>query len=178
MESQWRYIDTVANPADEGTKTTHAKTMWIDGPSFLKEDEDNWPANYIGKAIYDPELGKEELRPVHTMKHVDRPKLDMINVEWCSDWTRLKRAVCIAMKYTDWLKSKAFNSNFSKEITATDMENAETILITKAQWETFPDEMTELSLKQTVDKSSSIRKLTPFLDQDGTMKSEKRTIWS
>lgn len=72
----------------------------------------------------------------------------------------------------------AFNSNFSKEITATDMENAETILITKAQWETFPDEMTELSLKQTVDKSSSIRKLTPFLDQDGTMKSEKRTIWS
>lgn len=49
MESQWHYINTAANPADEGTKTTHAKTIWIDGPSFLKEDENHWPANYIEK---------------------------------------------------------------------------------------------------------------------------------
>lgn len=90
---------------------------------------------------------------------VNKPDLTWINIEWCSDRTRLKQSVCITLKYMQWLESKAKQIKFNKAITAMDMEKAKMLLIQKTQWESFPDEMTEIFAKQTVDKSSSVRAL-------------------
>ena len=45
---QWRYVESEANPADEGSRGVKAKdiirkTQWIRGSEFLWQTEDNWP---------------------------------------------------------------------------------------------------------------------------------------
>ena len=45
---QWRYLESEANPADEGSKRVNAKDFirkpqWIKGPEFLWQREDHWP---------------------------------------------------------------------------------------------------------------------------------------
>ena len=47
--SQWRYVNTEANPADDGSRglvvdSLINKNRWIRGPDFLWEQESRWPA--------------------------------------------------------------------------------------------------------------------------------------
>lgn len=172
VESQWRYIDTATNPADEGTKVILTNSKWIDGPDFLRTYDSYWQIGEKNKNSQD--LSHEELRPMFTIAAVDKPNFDWLNIEWCSDWNRLKRSVCVILKYANWLKCKVTNTKFDKIITATDMEKAENILIQKAQWEAFPDELVDLKVRKFVEKSSRIRTLSPFLSEDGTMRSDTR----
>ncbi|XP_038061120.1 uncharacterized protein LOC119731907 [Patiria miniata] len=46
--SQWRYVDTASNPADDGSRGLTADTMiknqrWLNGPDFLLKEEQHWP---------------------------------------------------------------------------------------------------------------------------------------
>ena len=47
--SQWRYVNTEANPADDASRglavdSLIKKNRWIRGPNFLWEQESRWPA--------------------------------------------------------------------------------------------------------------------------------------
>ncbi|XP_053691580.1 uncharacterized protein LOC128740093 [Sabethes cyaneus] len=172
MESQWRYIDSASNPADEGTKVISSESKFIEGPSFLKLKESEWPTKFNDISI--KESCHEELRPMYTLKEIDKPRFDILCITWCSDWNRLKRALCIIKKFAQFIKSKRRNLPFNNIITASDMQQAEEFLIRTAQWNAFPDEMVELQTTGTVDKSSRIRTLTPFVADNGIMRSETR----
>ena len=46
--SDWRYVPTIENPADDGTRgyqsnQVNATSRWIQGPSFLQKKEQFWP---------------------------------------------------------------------------------------------------------------------------------------
>ena len=52
--SQWKYVDTASNPADDISRGMSAKEIlasqrWISGPSFLEGSEESWPVQ--------PEMG-------------------------------------------------------------------------------------------------------------------------
>lgn len=172
VESQWQYIDTANNPADEGTKMITTQSKWVSGPDFLKTYDNLWKIGDKGS----PDLSHEELRPIFTIAAIDKPNFDWLNIEWCSDWTRLKRSVCIVMKYIEWLKHKSKQTTFDKNITAFDMEKAEIILIKKAQWESFSDEVLDLTTKNRIEEESNIKPLTPILDKNGALVSNTRYV--
>lgn len=51
--SQWRYVSTKDNPADDASKETRTSdflknSRWLRGPEFLWEDEEDWP-----KTVFD-----------------------------------------------------------------------------------------------------------------------------
>ena len=41
--SQWRFVPSSENPADDGTRPSCSVNRWLTGPSFLQEPESLWP---------------------------------------------------------------------------------------------------------------------------------------
>ena len=41
--SQWRFVPSSDNPADDGTRPSCSVNRWLTGPSFLQEPESRWP---------------------------------------------------------------------------------------------------------------------------------------
>ena len=41
--SQWRFIPSSDNTADDGTRSSSSMSRWLTGPSFLQEPESLWP---------------------------------------------------------------------------------------------------------------------------------------
>lgn len=64
--SQWRYIQTTQNPADEASRGVTMDDLltnqrWIEGPELLWKPEEEWPASSMDSAISadDPEVKRE-----------------------------------------------------------------------------------------------------------------------
>lgn len=96
--SQWRYVDTKQNPADEasrGVKVEYLLTAsrWIHGPDFLFKSEREWPTNIVESISIssdDPEVKGEAI--VNTVIINDAPKAttQLLN---SSSWKKLKTSV-------------------------------------------------------------------------------------
>lgn len=98
--SQWRWVDTKNNPADEATKRVTKDSIWVNGPPFLLMTEEHWPKPR------QMEPTDEEAKIVCTIQTMEVPILDFIKENNFSSWIRLKRAVGIVFKYTNWMKDK------------------------------------------------------------------------
>ncbi|XP_026040477.1 uncharacterized protein LOC113032046 [Astatotilapia calliptera] len=62
-QSQWRYVSSKENPADDATRGLKAgnvvhSSRWIKGPSFLQKPESDWPTNLMecSLELEDPEV--------------------------------------------------------------------------------------------------------------------------
>ena len=157
---QWRYVPTEMNPADEGTKMVK-NSKWISGPKFLKDPESCWPSSRFSRNT------TEELRDVTLMFHTsDEADLDFIEEIRYSRWVKLLNRMCVIKKFVDWVKDK---KNFQKHISDDDREVAEQILIRKAQWDVFTEEMKDLTKNGRLTIRSKIACLTPALNERGVM---------
>ena len=167
--NQWKWVNSKDNPADEATKIINYQSIWFEGPKFLYEPEKNWPKEK------QPNETTLELKPIHVIRDKSFNTLKSIHVNWCSNWKTLKRSVAIILKYIDYLKMKTGNNkSFDKYIDQDDLEYAETILIQKSQWESYPKEMDTLERGGNVQKDSGIKDLNPERNQMGTMVSKGR----
>lgn len=166
--NQWRWVDSKNNPADEATKTIIKDSIWVTGPDFLYKTEYHWPSN----KQKEPTL--EELKPVHMIKTIEIPNLSFINEENFSSWKRLKRSTAILIKFVEWIRVRKDQNEFNAIISVHDLQRAENLLIRKAQWNEFTNELKSLSVGENVPKDSPIRNLTPFLDEKGVLRSRTR----
>ncbi|XP_034095472.1 uncharacterized protein LOC117561915 [Gymnodraco acuticeps] len=109
--SQWRYVDTKRNPADEasrGVKVEHLLTCsrWIHGPEFLSKSEEEWPLNILDSTSIssdDPEVRGEVSvntviindAPNATNNISDEDPQNAVNqlITHFSSWKRLKISV-------------------------------------------------------------------------------------
>ena len=63
--SQWRYVDSERNPADDALRglavdSVMSKNRWINGPDFLWEPESRWPVQPSAQMPDDdPEIKRE-----------------------------------------------------------------------------------------------------------------------
>ena len=194
--TQWRYVNTVDNPADDASRgldihKLREQARWFHGPTFLCKPESEWPEqpDLTGKLNHD-ELSSEE--HVVTMATNDTNYDDMKTtmttlIDTYSSWYRLKKAVSvfltvklillerISRKSTD--SSESPKMNYSP-FTVDKLEEAEISLIRYAQHQTFAREIELLSGKDTVPKrgratkdpriprSSAVYRLDPFLDHN------------
>ena len=98
--SQWRYVDSANNPADDASRGLSADAFlnskrWIDGPDFLWTSETEWPKRAdTPKCITqedDPEVKKEFT--VNTVIVEQRQDATRRLIAYFSDWLVLKKSV-------------------------------------------------------------------------------------
>lgn len=100
--SQWRYVNTQFNPADDASRDVSADSLqrWIHGPEFLTQSTETWPRRPVDMNATipddDPELKKDAV--VHMSEASTRdPVLEII--ERFSSWTHLKKIVAWILRY-------------------------------------------------------------------------------
>ncbi|XP_039550287.1 uncharacterized protein LOC120495005 [Pimephales promelas] len=105
--SQWRYVDTKQNPADEasrGVKIEYLLTSsrWINGPDFLLKNEGEWPVNIVDSVSIssdDPEVKGEAtvnavvIKDVLNVTNTDTQNATNQLITYFSSWKRLKTTV-------------------------------------------------------------------------------------
>ncbi|XP_054726309.1 uncharacterized protein LOC129236117 [Anastrepha obliqua] len=175
--SEWRWVPTAANVADEATKWNgdpdfSNDSRWFSGPSFLYLPCDEWPVSNGPQNI-----STEELRPQFIGAHCRIPEqlLMVPKPERFSTWDRLLRATATTLYCARiWLSVVRDNQVLRSVATTDDFRKAENFLWRKAQQDIFNDSIISLSVGKAVDKSSKIFKLSPYLDDDGVLRIDGR----
>ena len=191
--SQWQYVDTQSNPADESSRGVSADCLerWINGPSLLTQPKEAWPkqpVDLLNLPEDQPELKKTIVHAVTTTTNSVHFELDDVFIRF-SSWIRLKKAIAWILRYkTNLRKSiqkRESNNEFKclesmskiKSISTEEMSEAEHEIVKYVQTKSYKKEIDSLhqckqqpSKKGTTTKNSSINKLDPILDDDGLLR--------
>ncbi|XP_062541914.1 uncharacterized protein LOC134209909 [Armigeres subalbatus] len=178
--SEWQWIQTNNNVADDGTKWKRVPDMrktsrWFHGPEFLKTPEAEWPVK-----IHVDNATSEELRP-HLLLHIKLPE-PIIDPQNFSKWTSFLRRCAYVFRFIGNVKTSSSEERTVGALTASELVKAENYLYRLAQGSSYADELAILSNTRaskdstlTIPKNSSIYYLCPFLDQHGVLRVRGRT---
>ena len=177
--SQWQHVATKSNPADLLTRGLTATQLaecdlWWNGPPFLVEPEDAWPAGPVQPAVFDTTEMKRQIN-VHshlTFQH-QRNVLNRLDPTRFSDWTRLVRVRSWVIRFITNCLSTAEHRT-TGEITPEEFRDAELSIIQLAQRQAFRDEIGLLDVRRPVRPDSKIASLNPTLDEDNVLRAQTR----
>ncbi|XP_039258067.2 uncharacterized protein LOC120334628 [Styela clava] len=153
--SNWRYVPTKLNPADDGSRGVSVdrflnRDRWLRGPDFLWLDERDWPIDPVSMPNPPLEFQPSEHIPVQinltdclnenseTVSATDRL------IQRYSSWTRLCRATAWLMRYKLFLLmriSKTANNPNVGPLTLSELRFSETQLVKYVQRQMFPKVM-------------------------------------
>ncbi|XP_072936553.1 uncharacterized protein [Epargyreus clarus] len=199
---EWRWVPTAQNPADDATrdvpKDFGSGHRWFNGPSFLAQEEEDWPKPRTFKA---ESTGEEKERStVGATKPVDRyPTPNPVKF---SSWTRLVRATARVLQFVDLCRKKTHAVNMSRKSERQDptwkrnkkkakvamkpvnkntqerrfiplepdrIKEAEKILLRRSQEESFQDEVRCVKKMKPFEKNSRLKKLDVVME-DGLLR--------
>lgn len=173
-QATWKFISGKENPADLSTRgltpaqlITH--TEWWEGPEWLSQTMDLWPNKSSTNVITD-EL---ELRPVQISTLTSSP----IQQPWdlstrYSTLTKLLRITATCMRAIAIFKHSS--NKLTGPLTVSEIDKARKFWIKNTQQLAFKQDINILSRNMPVSKSSSLQRLTPFLDNEGLLRSGGR----
>ncbi len=169
--SQWRYVGSKQNPADDVSRGLNAQQLidserWKSGPSFLVEEESAWP---VLPALPAVELEvKPDVKNFAVEEEVNDKFDELLQSYSC--WYRLRRAVAWLLKFRDWLKAHKEDKAGLETISVSDLQRAEMSIVKHLQRKYFTKELEDLSKKKDVSKQSKIYSLEPYKDSDGVLR--------
>ena len=109
--TQWRHVGSELNPADEVSRgltveEMNANRKWLNGPPFLRKEEEFWPRD---PTVHQPELSEDDpeiKRDIqsHSQSLTHHGSEDALSslTERYSSWERLKRAVAWLLRFRSW----------------------------------------------------------------------------
>ncbi|XP_053685875.1 uncharacterized protein LOC128735413 [Sabethes cyaneus] len=179
QQSEWRWVPSALNVADQATKWNNnpqvtSSDPWLRGPDFLYESEDRWPKQ---RTVTPTE---EELRPIHLHAAHFAPNMVFARFD---QWTKMHRVAAYVLRGIDNFRRRRTNDKVELgHLTSDELRRAEEALLKTAQSECFADEINILVKTQgppenrhaTVNKSSTIYTKCPFLDEKGILRSRGR----
>lgn len=174
--SQWRYVESKENPADEASRGMKAQELqqsrWILGPAFLWNKEDKWLAANCRGSTFDVAHDDPEVKKCVVMATMTSPVNDIEErIGNFSEWHRAKRAVALCTRYIKKLKDRVSKKATQEtQVTVEDLKKASTVMIRAAQTRAFQEEKIELSKKTHLKTNSAISKLDPFVDSNGLLR--------
>lgn len=167
--SDWRWVPSSMNVADDATRDVHPprfeiNSRWINGPVWLTHEQD-WP-----ESLKNAEDTNEERRlTVLTTKvshHFDFSKY--------SSYNRMKRVFAWVLRWLSLYKEQKLSNNRTKYggsvLTAKELIKCEYVLCRISQRESYPEEMSQLEVNGPLNSRSKIFKLTPFIDSEGVLR--------
>ena len=175
--SQWHYIRSEDNPADQASRGLTAPEIlynsdWLYGPSFLTGPESAWPLEPI-PASSDTCCTSEITIPA--AESIDSPIHRMITHQ--SSWRQVKMNVAVFSKLRAILLARASQRRGERyeldcRITVSDVEAAEQIVLMWTQSECFNEEVRRLSetasdcsfsARGKLKRSSPLYRLNPIM---------------
>jgi hypothetical protein len=176
--SQWRYVDSKRNPADNVSRGLSAQEMvhkarWRQGPEFLWMGEDCWPGlppqSNLTLLTEDPEVKKEaKTCATLAMPEAANDRTDELFSRY-SCWFRLRKAVAWLRRIVHWLQKKKPKLD-ERRLSVEELQQAETAILWHVQRQSYHSELEGLQLGVVVPKKSHIHDLEPVLDTDGLLK--------
>ena len=183
--SQWRYVPSKQNPADDATRGLTAELLvksdrWIRGPSFLWNSEEFWPQQ---PEISPPSDSHEDLRkPVYAVMSTNTAPGDskvtfnlhsVIQPKEFSSWFRLLRHAAWVRRsvknFIAFLPEMGVTAVTQALLSSSELLDAEVNLVYMAQKECFTKELQSLQRGECIDRKSSLLPLNPFLDATSTL---------
>ena len=173
---KWRYVPSTENPADIATRGCCVlelanNEMWINGPSFLRDEESKWPVNIERPTIL------SETRKTYSSFLILDGDVKRLNPERFSTWLRLVRVRAWINRFKGNLRTKDAD-RCKGELQPLEIEEAEQAIIREAQRESFPIDHKCLTKGDQLPKSSKLLPLNPQLDEDGLIRSNTRLIYA
>ena len=174
--TQWRHVPGKLNPADDCSRglpeavqlTTSER--WLQGPAFLAEDEELWPADI---SLPPPESTDPELKLVGAVSKGSASSVELPDPSRFSSYTRYKRTVAWQMRFVGDMKASSRRNAGQRQsgpIAVSELEAAELLIIRKVQADHYSAEISRLREGQALDSKSSLLSLSPRLDSDGLLR--------
>jgi hypothetical protein len=188
--SQWRYVDTKRNPADDASRGQRADELiansrWFNGPDFLTENEHEWPINPVLVANSDVlEFRKDPKIYASCVPIQTRADITDRIFNRRSKWHELKRDIASLLRVRCWLRAKAkrvVTPDMKIPISVDEINDAEIQIIQLVQREAFPQEVyAKVSIHEggrdeqlhsaiVVSKTSQLYKLEPVRSKTGLL---------
>ena len=170
---QWFYIRSKDNPADiisRGCMADKPPKLWRNCPEFLRKFKCDWPSEYVAESLSPIDLSHDnevvKCTYVNACEADDSAAAGPIDVlaDHYSSFYRLKKAVGWLMRLIDFLSDKTSVSKGS--ITVPEMNKAERVILMHVQKQSFSEELDRLSSGSPVKVSSSLRKLSPVIENE------------
>ncbi|XP_058445110.1 uncharacterized protein LOC131426420 [Malaya genurostris] len=175
-KSDWRWVPSKLNPADEATKWGsgpyfNRSSRWFHGPQVLCLPDAEWPCSE--KSI---PATTEELRAsvLHHCSFEPTIKFDRF-----SSWERLQRVTAYVLRFLRNIAKK--QQRCTGHLQQSELKAAEQTILKLVQREIFPDEIAALSNRapnetgqEVIGKNSSIYRMMPVLDENGVLRERGR----
>ncbi|KAL7830355.1 hypothetical protein SRHO_G00314820 [Serrasalmus rhombeus] len=135
--SQWRYVCTECNPADDVSRGLSAEELasnerWLEGPAFLWQKEELWPLQpELGSLPPEAEVKKSSQTYTVSSKVTTHSATDSF-IQKYSSWYKLKRAVALILRAKDILLKKT-TTKLCEPISLNDLKRAEISIIDYVQ---------------------------------------------
>lgn len=155
--SDWRWVPSESNPADEATRMDWPsdKGMWLSGPPFLCDPQVPWPSWSRGES---PAEDPERLERAQVVAESVQPLIDVTRF---STWTRAVRVIARVLVFISACRTKK-----KPPITVDTLQEAERVLLKQSQARTFLEELSALRGGHPLPKSSRLLKLDPMVYDD------------
>ncbi|XP_065094111.1 uncharacterized protein LOC135714659 [Ochlerotatus camptorhynchus] len=173
--TEWKWIGTKENVADDGTKWRYKPDLkpacrWFNGPSFLWRPKIEWPESSLNG-----QETVEEIRSSVLHHSVGRVRTILLPENF-SSWYRLRRVTAFVQRFVNniWLK-KGGQQRSVGPLTQEELLEAEAFQIKRAQKDVYADELAVLAAgDRRLQKKYSLFKVSPFIDKQGVMRIHSR----
>ncbi|XP_055918427.1 uncharacterized protein LOC129950519 [Eupeodes corollae] len=191
--SSWKYVPSKQNIPDLATKWSqqpdfNPSSPWFTGPTFLNQSPDLWPSNQLPPAKdSDAELRQNNEIKQQLAVHIFE-KDPIVNYRRFSKWERLFSCMAYVNRFINLVSGKRLTGTSIKQtrlnanldevpyLTKSELLWGQLILYHLAQSQTFSLEYRLLSDNPhfILPKSSSLRSMSPFIDEDKTIRMRGR----
>ncbi|XP_030586866.1 uncharacterized protein LOC115781376 [Archocentrus centrarchus] len=162
--SQWKYVCTEHNPADDVSRGFSAEELasnerWHKGPAFLWQREEFWPLQpELGGLPSEAEVKKSSQTYTISSKVTTHSAVDCFFHKY-SSWYKLKRAIALILRAKDILLKK-MKTKLCAPVTLNDLKRAEISIIDYVQRSQITKPL----------RVNNLRKLAPVRLSDGLLR--------
>ena len=174
--SQWRYVPSSDNPADlasrgAGVVQLAGAELWWQGPSFLRQNESEWPVRVVGDL---DSAGREEACKNGQLDAMTLMCEEVPNLcpRRFSDWTKMVRVHAWARRFISNCRG---GERLRGDLTCEEMNVASLSIIWEAQTEAFAEDLKLVESGQGLPPKSRLAKLSPRLNEDKVLRCDGRT---
>ncbi|XP_062558043.1 uncharacterized protein LOC134222915 [Armigeres subalbatus] len=165
----WRHISGKENPADLVSRGMTindflCSNLWKRGPPWLSNNEDEWPKRTEHEGPPDEQL--EVRKVVHTVV-VEDPPNEMFRLH--SSLSTLLRIVAYCRRFAYNCRNRDDRKD-TLALSHEEIYSAKITLTRIAQAERFSVELKALQERKCVDRKSHLKRLSPFLDNQGIIR--------